>query len=114
MLRSFRSVRLGHSQVRASSRARAEAAAVLCSVHRQQCSVIGQKLHKNRNQQRTCARNGQVAPGTVVDAAAAPGSPATPPRVQGIRKIGLDLTYSNSMLKWAIILKKYVVVLKLS
>ena len=31
-----------------------------------------------------------------------------------IRKIGLDLTYSNSMLKWAIILKKYVVVLKLS
>jgi len=30
-----------------------------------------------------------------------------------IRKIGLDLTYSNSMLKWSIILKKYVVVLKL-
>ena len=85
MLRSFRSVRLGHSQVRASSHARAEAAAVLCSVHRQQCSVIGQKLHKNRNQQRTCARNGQGAPGTVVDAAAAPGSPATPPRVQGLR-----------------------------
>jgi len=43
-LRSFRSIRLCQSQVHASSRARAEAAAVLCSVHRQQSSVIGQKL----------------------------------------------------------------------
>ena len=50
------------------------------------CRVIRPKcISQYRDQRRTRARKGTGAPGTVFGAAVAPGSPATPPRVQGLR-----------------------------
>ena len=89
-LSSEHSTAVGRAQVSPHSAAVALPAVLLCRVSRR-CPRVPPALprhqaevHRYRDKQRTRARKGPRAPGTVAAAAVVPGSSSMPPRGQGL------------------------------